>query len=428
MAMVLKGCWKWLGWALGGLLLSWLMSCQTAPTPAPTGGIEFWTMQLQPKFTPYFTQLLTNFQQEPEGTDVKWVDIPWEAMESKILTAVSANTAPDVVNLNPKFAAQLAAKNAWLNLDEQVSAEVKARYLPNIWQANSLEGKTFGFPWYLTTKVTVYNQDLLKQAGLTAPPATFAELAQAAKTIKGKTGKYGFFVTLAPNDSGEVMESLVQMGVQLLDDQGKAAFNSAAGKAAFQYWVDLYQQGLLPPEILTQGHRHAVELYQSGAMALLSTGPEFLTSIETNAPQIAKVSAAAPQITGPNGKTNVAVMNLVIPRATKNPQAALNFAQFVTNVDNQLAFAQAANVLPSAQAAVEAYIKQLEQGEKNTALQQARLVSAQQLPSAEVLIPPRKNIGLLQKALYENLAAAMLKQKTVEQALADAAQVWDSQA
>ena len=40
-------------------------------------------------------------------------------MESKILTAVSAKTAPDVVNLNPDFAAQLASRNAWLNLDEQ---------------------------------------------------------------------------------------------------------------------------------------------------------------------------------------------------------------------------------------------------------------------------------------------------------------------
>jgi putative chitobiose transport system substrate-binding protein len=35
---------------------------------------------------------------------------------------------------------------------------------------------------------------------------------------------------------------------------------------------------------------------------------------------------------------------------------------------------------------------------------------------------------LLQKAIYENLQAAMLGQKTVDQAIADAAQEWDSQA
>ena len=430
----LKTWARWLGWALAGLLLSWLVSCQSNPAPpvnsdlaSQNRGIEFWTMQLQPKFTPYFTTLMERFQKQPLGTAVKWVDIPWDAMESKILTAVAANTAPDVVNLNPKFAAQLAAKNAWLDLSEQVPPAVQAQYLPSIWQANSLAGKTFGFPWYLTTKITVYNQALLEKAGLTKPPATFAELARDAKIIKEKTGKYAFFVTLAPADSGEVLESLVQMGVTLLDAQGKAAFNSPAGKEAFQYWVDLYQQGLLPPEILTQGHRYAVELYQSGAIALLSSGAEALASIETNAPNIIKVSGAAPQIRGTTDKINVAVMNLVIPRQSRNPQAALEFAQYVTNPENQLAFAQQANVLPSAIAAIEDYIKALDQEPQTTVLQQARRVSASQLAKAEVLIPPRKNINMLQKAIYENLAAAMLKQKTVDQALAEAAQIWDSQ-
>jgi len=46
-----------------------------------------------------------------------------------------------------------------------------------------------------------------------------------------------------------------------VDAQGKAAFNTPEGKAAFQYWVDL--KWALPREVMTQGHRHAIELYQS---------------------------------------------------------------------------------------------------------------------------------------------------------------------
>jgi putative chitobiose transport system substrate-binding protein len=37
-----------------------------------------------------------------------------------------------------------------------------------------------------------------------------------------------------------------------------------------------------------------------------------------------------------------------------------------------------------------------------------------------------KNLNQLQKAIYENLGAAMLKQKTVDQALEEAAQTWNS--
>lgn len=415
------------------LLVSSLFGCSNSSN-SKINEVEFWTMQLQPKFTEYFANLNGNFEQDQEFT-IRWVDIPWSAMESKILTAISANTAPDVVNLNPNFASQLATRNAWLDLDEMISPEQKATYLPQIWQANSIEvcqnnsceSNTFGIPWYLTTRVTIYNKKLLQEAGINKPPQTYQELAIAAKEIKAKTGKYAFFVTFVPEDSGEVLESLVQMGVTLLDEQGKAAFNTPEGIAAFRYWVDLYQQELLPPEVLTQGHRYAVELYQGGQTVFLSSGAEFLDAIATNAPTIAEVSATAPQITGKTGKKNVAVMNLAIPRNTDQAEKALDYALFVTNTENQLAFAKAANVLPSTKEAVAKYIQDLDTQNTNTPVEEARKVSAMQLKDAEVLIPATDNLQILQKVIYENLQAAMLKEKTVEQAVKDAAEQWNNE-
>jgi putative chitobiose transport system substrate-binding protein len=382
-------------------------------------------MQLQPEFTSYFQGLISTFESQNPGIKVKWVDVPWAAMESKILTAVSAKTPPDVVNLNPDFAAQLAGRNAWLDLDAKVSPEVRSSYLPNIWQASTLNGKSFGIPWYLTTRITIYNTDLLKQASISKPPATYQELAQAARQIHDKTGKYAFFTTFVPQDSGEVLESLVQMGVNLVDKQEKAAFNTPEGRAGFKYWVDLYQQGLLPKECLTQGHRHAIDLYQSGETAFLASGAEFLKTIANNAPQIAKSSTIAPQITGNTGKKNVAVMNVVIPRSSKNPDAALKFALFVTNDDNQLGFAKAANVLPSTVRALSnSYFREVPANAST--VEKARIISAQEMQKAQVLTPKMKDFKLLQRAIYENLQAAMLGRKTVDQAVADAAKQWDS--
>jgi len=411
--------------ALLGLLLSWVVSCTNGTPASKSPEIEFWTMQLKPQFTGYFNQLISTFETQNPGIKVHWVDIPWSDMESKILAAVSAKQAPDVVNLNPDFASQLAARNAWLDLDTRISPAVRQEYLPNIWKASTLNSKSFGIPWYLTTEVTIYNKELLQKAGISKPPATYAELAQAAKQIKEKTGKYAFFSTLIPEDSGEVLESFVKMGVPLVDPQGQAAFNTPAGKKVFQYWVDLYQQQLLPREALTQGHRQAIELYQAGEIALLSSGAEFINTISKNAPGIAKVSAIAPQITGDTGKKNVAVMNLVIPRDTHSPDAAVKFALFVTNTDNQLAFAKAANVLPSTIQAVQALSHQGSSQPPTSILEQGRSISAQQMQQAEVLVPAMKDLRVLQKAIYENLQSAMLGDKTVDQAIADAAQRWN---
>ncbi len=419
-------------WMLLGLLTSWVVSCGTGHVgtgnQASSGivNIEFWTMQLQPQFQDYFQKLIKTFESQNPGIKVNWVDVPWSAMENKILTAVSAKSPPDVVNLNPGFASQLAGRNAWLDLDSKVPNEVRSSYLPNIWKASTLNGKSFGLPWYLTTRLTIYNTDLLKQAGINKLPANYTELAQAAQQIKDKTGKYAFFVTFVPQDSGDVLESFVQMGVNLVDNEGKAAFNSPQGKAAFQYWVDLYKKGLLPKEVLTQGHRHGIDLYQSGETALLTTvGGEFLDTIAKNAPTIAQVSATAPQIVGENGKKNVAVMNIVIPRDTKHPDPAIKFALFVTNDQNQLTFAKLGNVLPSTVKALSnSYFKDLPGNV--TPLDKARIISAADLQQAEVLIPAMKNFNLLQKAIYENLQAAMLGEKTVDKAVEDAAQEWNS--
>ncbi|MGB8698203.1 MAG: sugar ABC transporter substrate-binding protein [Thermosynechococcaceae cyanobacterium] len=432
----MTGLQHWKRWTLFGLLglcLSWLMSCNNSPSetgksPAPgdKAEIEFWTMQLQPKFTDYFNNLISQFEKENPAIAVRWVDVPWTAMQSKILAAVSSKTAPDVVNLNPDFAAQLAGRNAWLDLDEKVTPKERNAYLPNIWKSSTLNGKSFGIPWYLTSRVAIYNRDLFQKAGVASPPKTYAELATVAKTIKDKTGKYAFFITAVPEDSGEIMESLVQMGVKLIDAQGRAGFNTPEGKAAFQYWADLYKQGLLPPEVTTEGHRHAVELYQSGQTALLSSSPEFLNTIATDAPDIAKVSVAAPQITGSTGKKNVAVMNVVIPKDTDQPDAAVKFALFVTDPQNQLSFAKAANVLPSTSASLQdPYFSKVMPDASST--DKARIVSASQMKEAEVLIPTLKDIKSLQKILYENLQAVMLNQKSAEQALKDAEQAWNQE-
>ena len=381
-------------------------------------------MQLQPQYTDYFTGVISQFETENPTLRINWVDVPWSGMESKILTAVAAKTAPDVVNLNPNFASQLASKGAWLDLSDRIPKPVQMQYLPKIWDASAIDGKAFGIPWYLTTRIAIYNQALLQQSGFAKPPTTFTDLMQMAPVIKAKTGKYAFFTTLAPMDSGEVLESMVQRGVQLIDRNGKAAFNTSIGRSVFQDWVDLYQKDLIPKEVLTEGYRYGLDLYQRGETAIVATSPEFLKTLTKNAPTIASQSFITSQITGETGKRNVAVMNLVIPKDTPRPDASVNFALFVANPANQLTFAKAANVLPSTQSGLQdPYFTAIPTSA--TELDRARLISATQLKSAEVLIPAMKDGKRLQKVIYENLQASMLGQKPIDRALQDAERAWN---
>jgi putative chitobiose transport system substrate-binding protein len=328
------------------------------------------------------------------------------------------------VNLNPGFAAQLAERGAWLTLDDRIPADVRSGYLPKIWRASQLAGKTFGVPWYLTTRIAIVNQALLQSAGISQPPTTFAQLFQTAERVHTQTGKQAFFSTLLGSDAAEVLESFVQEGVTLVNPDGTAAFNTPKTIELFQRWVKLYQNGWVPKEVLTEGQKYGIELFQRGESAIVQASPGFLEAIAKNAPTIAQTAIPASQLTGITGKKNVAVMNLVIPRDTHQPDAAVKFALFISNNKNQLSFAKAANVLPSTQAALQdPFFSQLPPNP--TVFDRARIISAQQLPDSEVLIPVMKNLKQLQTLIYENLQAAVVKQKTVVQALNDAEQGWN---
>ena len=415
-----------------------LAGCSPDQRSAPqTRPIQFWTLDLSPKFNDYLNGVIADWERQNPGYDVVWTDVPWGSVERKLLAAVFARTAPDVVNLNPLFAANLASKGGLQPLEPLLPEGSSDTYLPMIWQAGRSAGPDgrsaqFAIPWYLTARITLANGDLLRRAGYEAPPRTWAEVPAYAEAVKRRTGRYALFVTAVPDDSAELLESLVQMGVTLLDERQRAAFNTPAGRQAFAFWTDLYRRGLLPREVVSQGYRRAIELFQSGELAQVGSGAEFLRSIQTNAPQVAAATRPYPPLTGPSGEANVAVMTLAIPRQSSVAVPAARFALYLTNATNQARFAEQARVLPSSRGALTQVEDRLQverpsnQGEQ--LVQQARLLSAQTLSTARVLVPASPGVKRLQAIVYTQLQRAMLGQITSDQALAEAERQWNAYA
>lgn len=403
--------------------------CGRGGTPPAARELNVWTLDLAPRFTPYMRRVIAAWERRHPGVTVRWTDVPWSSVERKLLASVYARTAPDVVNLNPVFAANLASRGGLLDLGPVLPAGASATYLPAVWEAGRQEGRTFAIPWYLTARISLANRRLLQQAGLAAPPRRWSEVPAYAETVRRRTGRYALFVTVVPDDSAELLESMVQMDVRLLDGQRRAAFDTAAGRAAFSFWTDLYRRGLLPREVVSQGYRRAIELYQAGDLAQVASGPDFLRNLQTNAPGIAATTTLAPPITGPGGATNVAVMNLVVPRQSRLPREAVDFALFLSNAENQLAFAEEARVLPSARQALQRLESRLRQGlpgdPRQRLVEEARLLSLRTLTSGRVLVPATPGLKRLQTILYTQLQRAMLGEIASDAALRQAAQEWN---
>ncbi|MEB3223869.1 MAG: sugar ABC transporter substrate-binding protein [Candidatus Sericytochromatia bacterium] len=411
------------------LLLSLITALACATTGCSQAGaregkteLRFWTMQLRPTFDDYVGGLIASWERRHPEVKVKWVDLPANEIENKTLTAAASGRVPDLVNLNPMFSNKLATARALVPL--KLPTEVRARYFPAAFEANTVRDATIGVPWYLSTSITLYNRDLWRQAGLAAGswPTDYRALAEAARVIRDRTGQHGFLPAFG--DRGKFLELLSLEGVPLLAaDRRHAGFNGPEGLAAMRFWVGLFHDGTLPQEALTQNHREGIDRFQAGQVAALPAGPQFLKLLRQNAPQLYDKLGLGPQVGGASGAVGMQVMNLVIPVASVHQDLALDLALHVTSGESQLAFCRIVPILPSVQATVEdPYFTARAEAPLE---ERARALAAAQLRRATLLVPPLYRQAELAKALDTALQRAVLKQQTPEESLRQAADEWE---
>lgn len=405
------------------ILALFVTGCTKTPVNTKYKEIEFWTLQLS-DFEPYINGVIKDYEKLHPDVKIKWIDVPFSEGEKRALASVMSNKVPDLVNMNPSFGSTLASRGVLVNLKKYVSKEDYEKYIAESWDASTLGNVTFGVPWYITSSITIYNADILKKAGLNpdAPPKTYDELGNISRTIKEKTGKYAFMPNLT--EDGQIIKIFNKYDIPIVNKEKKEAlFNTPKGVEVLSFWKSLYDNKLIPPESLTQGHRVSLEQYQAGETAFIFTGANFLKMIKENAPKVYNATKVAPQISGSSGKVDFALMNLVVPVKSKYPKEAVDFALFLTNSENQLEFCKLAPILPSTVETINSdYFKSTD---GKDIIDQARSLSAAQLNNALKPIPPLEN----QKDLFEiadfATQQALLKQKTPKQALDQAVKDWN---
>ncbi|MBC6412633.1 MAG: sugar ABC transporter substrate-binding protein, partial [Hyphomonadaceae bacterium] len=328
--------------ALTVLLALW--SCGSRKTDV--GGkvtVEFWTMQLSPILDDYINGSITEYEQANPDVSIKWVDIAWADMERKLLSSVAAGTAPDVANLNPQFSSKLAEFGALHDPEAFLSSEIVQSYFTNVWEANRLNGQTFGVPWYLSTNVAIYNRAIFEAANASFPQ-TLEDIPEIGRSIKQATGKYTYFPGF---DGGEPMENYVLLGGKISSELPGYGLREDAVRELLTYYAALYESGAVPPSVLIEGHQKSVDLFQSGELAMLLSGMQMLPNIESNAPELINDIVVQAHPNADEGRTNIAAMNLVVPTQTDYPREAFEFITFMTSPEKQTEMAELVPILPS---------------------------------------------------------------------------------
>jgi putative chitobiose transport system substrate-binding protein len=373
--------------------------------------LQFWTISLSPNFDDYINGRIKKFQDENPGITVKWTDLPYDAMEQKLLASIAGGNAPDVVNLNTGMTMTLAGKNALVDMNAEATDEQRSIYFESLYNSAKLGESVYAFPWYYGLNAFMYNKDIYEKAGLdpNKPPTTWEELKQHAVTIKEKTGKYGFVPTYNPP------ADLYFSGVPIIsEDKKKIIINTPEALEWVKWNKALFDEGVVPKESLSADANYATDKYQSGQIATLTTGAAFLSRVKTNAKKIYDNTLVAPMPVLKSGKYHAGLMNLVVPAKSENHKEAIALANFMTNDESQLEFCKVVNILPSTKkAAADPFFTQAGDDPES----KTKIITVQEAAQAQDFTLGVKDEGKILEPLWKNWQKMLLGDITPEEYL-----------
>jgi multiple sugar transport system substrate-binding protein len=267
----------------------------------------------------------------------------------KTLAGFTAGNFPDVAYEYGSSAAQLARQPKLVDLTDRVkdaSVDWNDFFLSGR-EAATVDGKVVGVPALIDNLSLVYNKKLFEEAGV-APPTndwTWEDFRNAAKQLTdSSTRTYGWAYV---NDGSEdtvwrYLAMLWQAGGDLLNaDNTAPAFDSAAGKAALQ---QLYDMAVTDKSVyLDNGNGNYLNLFNSGKIAMLWTGPWDLSSINADVPYgvtyLPGYQGNHETISGPD-------LYMLFDHSSARSDSAFDFVSWLTSADEHIKFAIATGDLP----------------------------------------------------------------------------------
>ncbi len=391
-----------------------LTGCSSGGNAADNGGgeisgtITLQTWALTPTYTGYLNGVIEDFEQAHPDAKVKLQDQPGDGYADKVLSQASSNSLPDVINLPPDIALPLA-KRGFLQDVAKDDSKLASTYVAGALDSYEYKGVdgTFGYPWYLNTDVNYWNSTMFAKCGLDAknPPKTTDELFTQAKTMHDNCPT-DYLMSRKPG-----LGDFTLAGVKVLNADGTKFTFADSSKAAdlIDRYKDAYQDGYMPSNVLNSDYLGNSTLFTQAKVAWTTGGATSLADFEKNNPSLKGKVTVSPALDTPP----LYVQGLSVSSKSKHLATAEAFAKFMTNAENQEAFAHKVNIFPSTTSSQSDPYFSKDDGTVNG---EARVLANEALKTAKVINPVEANSAMTD-FLDQQIALAMKGQVAPKQAL-----------
>ncbi len=213
------------------------------------------------------------------NVDTEVVMINQNETNQRVSAAVESNTMPSALDLGLDLALLLSQSDQLLDVSDTYAAigdahggwhdSVAGAVLPE--KFNAIQA---GVPFGAGGNVLFRRLDVLEEAGLTEPPATWQELSDQGAQAQ-QPGVYGLGLALSNVGDANLMVSVLQSyGGRIADDEGRTCTITSDETVEFLEWVKAaWDAGLFPPGATTWDGAGDNTAYLSGqAVFIANTG------------------------------------------------------------------------------------------------------------------------------------------------------------
>lgn len=293
-----------------------------------------------------FAAMAKQYEKSHPKVKLKVVNVPGADLLPKIQAGAASRTLPDVAIGDLVTVPRMAQTGRLVDLKDLVPAGTWSDMYDPMLSFGKQDGQQLSIPVSSNDLALMYNKALMTQAGLdpAKPPTTWEELTVASRQIRAKTGKPGFELFTQAGDNGEGLTwnfqvSLWQAGGEFLTaDNRSAAFNSAAGRKALQFWVDLVKSKNSP--LAPWGE------FEKGKAASAQEG-SWMVGIWAAQKPFDFGTAAIPAPADGQPATNIGGEQAVVFKSTPAKQkAAADFLTWFDEPEQNLAWSKKTGFLP----------------------------------------------------------------------------------
>lgn len=289
---------------------------------------------------------------------------------------------------------------------------------PGLVQGMTIDGRLIGIPVRHATQGLFYNEALLEEAGISAPPTTLEELVEQAKklTFTSKEGTPVTGMVLASDLAVFPVMFARAFGGDFITRDFELVPNPEAMEKALETLRGMFEAGALPRSYATTKNDDQVTWIQQGRAAF--TVLPFARNAQLNNPEQSKYPGRIKAVEFPvsaelAGKTPMATVTeawaMVIPANAKDKELAWSYIKEVSSKRVTLGAALNGNgPVRVSSYADPAFI------EKNPVAE----VEARALANARSAFPPFPEAARAQATMLEEVQLAVLGRKPVKDAVA----------